>query len=542
MLDLTGSNLIQYLIKITQDIMNRSPRFRNTLGTVTFASNNTVQFGDTQLLVKSVTTSGNRLSPDYFMCTRLGYAILAKVEDYDGQFVEFVTETDSTGTLLDPGVYYFNVDSVDEQTQNVGLTIKKYKWRQGKVTNAEGSNIYFSPAAIAALTAAGQTINVLVPSDAVNPANVISYNTYGSYMTLLTAINSIVVTNSVTHIALTPNIDYWASRVQSKVLIQSTVGGQELANIPQGTDPNFPIVLTDQSGYQLRPGIDYNFYGGGVWIQLSPLTPKGSTITFTANYRVDVTEPFGTVNPENILPVTLLPGETLVPGEVFLSTGFGNGRTNATLAPSTNGTLQLPVLLPPGGFAVYEVRIDTGPPFSIVAQKEHLNGAVLPGLWIAIGDKVVVGDQVAIIISPAITETYHVYGSKENLNFTLEVKSNDLQTSSDLTEMLKDELLVWRRTNMSADGIEIFEVQRDYIGEQRDPSGTAPRYLYSLRVQASADWKVFVPLVTRFVNFTVTNTFTSPDYPRKLQLIPRMNALGISGFVGDVGAFLPSYR
>jgi hypothetical protein len=537
MLDLTGANLIQYLIRVSKDVAYRNPRFKNTLGEVSFASNNQINFGDTQLLVKSVTTSGTRLSPDYFICTRHGQAILCKVEDKDGQFVEFVTETNAAMTL-DPGTYYFNVDSVDEQTQQVGLTIKKYKWRQGKITNAFGSNIYFSPAVLAALPA-GQTILNLIPSDSANPANVISYNTYGSYMTLLTAIQSIVVTNNVTHIALAPNTDYWAIRSQSQVLIQSTIGGVELANLPANIDSNSSIILTDQDGYQLRQSIDWNFTspppnGTGTWIQLSQWTPTGSTITLTANYRVDVSAPFATVNPENVLPVVLLPGETLAPGEVFISMGLGDGRTSVVLTPSATGNIQLPVLLPPGGFATWEVRIDTGATFSVVAHKEQLNGAIIPGLWIAIGDRVVVGDQVAILIAPQITETYQVYGSKENLSFTLEVKANDLQTASDLTEMLKQEFLIWRRTNMSADGVEIFEATRDYLGEQRDPSGTAPRYVYSLKVDASADWKVFIPTVTRFTNYTITNTVTSPDYPGKLQTLPIMNALGAFGF-------LPSY-
>jgi hypothetical protein len=539
-LDLTGANLIQYLIRVSKDIAYRHPRFRNTLGDVSFASNNQILFGDTQLLVKTVTTSGNRLSPDYFMCTRHGQAILCKVEDKDGMFVEFVTETNSTFTL-DPGVYYFNVDSVNEETFEVGLTIKKYKWRQGKITNAFGSNIYFSPAVLNALATAGQTIANLVPTDQSNPANVISYNTYGSYMTLLTAIESIVITNNISHLALAPNTDFWAVRSQSEVLISSTVGGVEIANLPSNIDDSAAITLTDQDGYTLRPGVDWTYYQPG-WIQLSQWTPKGSTITLTANYRVDVNASFATVNPENILPVTLLPGETLAPNEVFLSMGLGDGRNMVTLTPSAAGNIQLPVLLPPGGFAFWEVRIDTGATTSVVAHKEQLNGAIIPGLWIAIGDRVVVGDQVAIIISPTITETYQVYGSKENLSFTLEVKANDLQTASDLTEMLKQELLVWRRTNMSADGVEIFEASRDYIGEQRDPSGTAPRYVYSLKVDASADWKVFVPLVTRFTNYTITNTLTSPDFPGKLTALPIMNALGASGFIGDVGQFLPSYR
>jgi hypothetical protein len=544
MLDLTGANLISYIIRVAQDIAFRNPRFKSTLGTVTFATNNAVNFGDTQVLVKSVTTSGNRLSPDYFMCTRHGQAILTKVEDKDGQFVEFVSEITPSFTL-DPGVYYFNVDSVDEQTQQVGLTIKKYKWRQGKITNAFGSNIYFSPQVLNNLALAGQTVANLVPSDSSNPGNTFvvgtNYNTYGTYMTLLTAIQSIVITNNVTHIALAPNTDYWAVRSQSSVLVQSTKGGQELANLPANIDSNSSIVLTDQTGYQLRPNIDYNFYGTG-WIQLSQWTPIGSTITLTANFRVDVSAPFASVNPENVLPVILLPGETLVPDEVFLSMGLGDGRTMVTITPSAAGNIQLPVLLPPGGYAFWEVRIDTGATFSVIAHKEQLNGAIIPGLWIAIGDRVIVNDQVAIMISPTITETYQVYGSKENLSFTLDVKANDLQTASDLSEMLKQELLVWRRTNMSADGVEIFEVSRDYIGEQRDPSATAPRYVYSLKIEASADWKVFVPLVTRFTNYTITNTALSPDYPGKLQMAPIMSAFGTTGFIGDIGQFIPSYR
>ena len=452
---------------------------------------------------------------------------MAKVEDKDGQFIEFVTETDATQSI-DPGVYYFNVNSVDEQTQQVILSIKKFKWRQGKITNAFGSNIYFAP---------GIDATTVVLSDLANPNLAIVFSTFGNYLTLLTPVQNISITGTkpnppgppITGV-LTPNVDYWVIQSKSNVLIQSTVGGHELANLPTTIDANSPIVLTDQDGYQLRFGIDYNFFGNG-WIQLSPSTPTGSTITLTANYRTDVTLPFGSMNPENILPITLLPGESLAPGEVFIQTAQGN---ILNISPTTGGNIMLPTLLATGGFVMFEVRIDTGPAIIATAHKGQLNGALIPGLWIAIGDRVIANDQVAIIVSPQITETYQVYGSKENLSFTLEVKANDLQTASDFTEMLKQELLVWRHTNISADGIEIFEASRDYIGEQRDPSGTAPRYVYSLKVDASADWKIFVPLVTRLVSFTITNTATTLDFPGKLQMVPRVTALGTFGF-------LPSY-
>lgn len=521
MIDLTGAGLINYLLRITRDVMNRNPRFRSTLGAVTFASSNQINTGDVQLIVKSVTTSGTRLSPDYFMCTRHGRAILAKVEDKDGQFIEWVSETDATGLLLDPGVYYLNVDSVDEQTREVGLTIHRYKWREGKTTNAFGSNVYFSSSI---------DVSSLVLSDSSNSSLAISYTTYGDYLALYTPVQNLVITGTkissppVTGV-LTPNTDYWAVRSQSKTLVQSTVGGQELVSVP--TNSIGSVILTDQTGYQLRENLDFSYYSGPDWIQLSEWTPTGSTITATGNYKIDMSAPYGSMNPENTLPITLLPGETLASGQVFIRTSQGDV---FNISPTTGGNVQLPTLLPTGGYVFYEVRIDTGQ-LTAKAMKQELNGAVIPGLQLAIGDRVEVGDQVAIIISPTLTETYHVYGSKENLNFTLEVKANDLQTASEFTEMLKQELLVWRRNNMESDGVTIFEATREYQGEQRDPSGTAPRYLYSLRVEASADWKVFVPLVTRLVSYQITNTIYGTDFGGKLQIVPRSQALGAFGFI-----------
>ncbi len=520
MLDLTGANLISYLIRVTKDVMNRSPRFRNALGEVTFASNNQINFGDVQMLVKNVTTQGTRLSPDYFICTRHGFAILAKVEDKDGQFVEFVTETVNTNPNpnIDPGVYYLNVDSVSEQTREVGLTIKKYKWRQGKITNAFGSLVYFAP---------GIDASAVTLSELNNPSAAISFSAFGNYLILYTAIENLVITSGSPPRTLTANVDYWAVRQQSQVIIQSTKGGpqQELASVP--TAEQGKLVFTDQNGYELREGIDFSYLGPD-WIQLSSSSPVGSTITATGSFRSNISQSYGSMNPENLLPVNLLPGEILAPGEVFIQTSQG---AVFNVSPTAAGDIQLPVLLPPGGYAFYEVRIDTGVSTTVTAHKQELNGAIIPGLWVAIGDRVVVDDQVAVIVSPTMTETYQVYGSKENLNFTLEVKANDLQTASDFTELLKQELLVWRKMNMSADGVEIFEVSREYQGEQRDPSGTAPRYLYSLRVEASCDWRVFVPLVTRFVSYQITNTVMGTNFPGALQAAPLQQALGAMSFI-----------
>jgi len=531
MIDLTGASLVAYLLRIIRDVAGRHPRYRKALGEVTFATStartpaNLIQFGDVQVIIKEVTGEGNALSPDYFMTTQHGRAILAKVADKEGLFIEFVREIDPGYNQLDPGVYYMNVDSVDEATRDVCLTVQKFKWRSGATKNAPGSLIYYR---------AGLDGTVMVPSDSTAPLATISYTSFPQYTILYTPINLIVITDSKTSQVLVPNVDYWIVRQMSKVIVQSTVGGQEIISVPTNA---FNLTFQDQTGYTLRPNIDFTFYNGKKFIQVSSATPAGSTIYAVGQYQEDPTPAYATVGPENYLDVVLQPGESVVADAVVVIAASGN-YTGVTELP--NSQLIFPTLLGPGQWARWEVSInalmpdDAGifqPQVTRKARKMEMNKNLIPGLWLAMGDLVVPEDQVAVIVSPTFTETYEVYGSKENLDFTLEVKSNDLTSASEISEMIKHWLLVQGRMNMEADGITVFKCGRTQRGEQRDASGLNPTYTYSLSVTAAADWKEFIPMVTRLVSFEQEFTPTVVGYPGKLDFSPRMQALGTFQFI-----------
>jgi hypothetical protein len=626
MIDLTGANLVNYMLRMIRDIVDRNPRWKNSLGEVTFPANTVIKWRDAWVTITNVSTSGNRLSPNYFMCTQIGRAILAKVADKDGQFIEWTREVDPTQTTPPAGVYYINVDYFSDQTRDLGLTVHMYRWVEGKLKNATGTIVNFAP---------GIDVTTITLSDAATslPIQANLYNSsIGGFAYLITPTQNLVATYGVTASAwdpnvgyasgaivsyggsewiagapntgmqpnfyptfwtpysvlvpnagqrLVPGVDYWYQRPQSAVIIQTTVSGTQLAEIPS---PYVSVTLTDQDGYTLRPGLDYTFQGPQ-WVILSPYTPPGSTIT--ANMIVKV-NPYTTVGimPENYLQVGLTGNETLAPNQVFIHTPEGNF-TNPTV--QSDGSLLLPQLLQPGDWLRWEVRIDSGQ-MKARAKKWEINNLtqvdpntitygrvnelgqvtqaltaaqiaggdpsslenviqtsagepllvngqqnpILAGLRLAIGDNVVVGDQCAIIVSPSLTETYEVFGSKENLTFTLEIKANDLQTASDLGEMIKRELLIMRRENTEADGLTIFEITRGYTGQARDASATASSYVYTLNVTASADWKVYIPLVTRLANLEITEIGAQTDFLGKLQMAPRMKAFGQE-------IFIPSY-
>lgn len=629
MIDLTGTNLANYLLRIIRDIVERNPRWKNTLGEVTFAYNTVIRWKDVWVSFTSLTTSGNRLSPDYFMCTQIGRAILAKVGDKDGQFIEWTREVDPAQTNPPAGVYYLNVDFFDDKTRDIGLTVQKYRWVEGNLKEAVGTVVNFRPGidlntvsfsdsstgTPVTATLFNQTTGgfayLVTPTQQLNcayndglsappwnagiiysPGTAVTYGG-GAYVAAATVVGVEPGTDiskwspyaalvPLAGQSLTPLTDFWYQRTQNAVVCQTTVGGSELCNIPS---PYVSVTFTDQDGYVLRQGIDYAFQGPQ-WITLSPYTPTGSTITANMVVKLNPVNEIG-IMPENYLQVDLQPGETLAPGQVFIHTPAG---TFTDPTPQADGSLLIPTLLQPGDCMRWEVRINSGQAKARAKKWEvnnltqvdpatikyarvdeqgnitqaltaaYVEGAdasnlkdvrqisagepllangqeqpILPGLRLAIGDNVVVGDQCAVIVSPSLCETYEVFGSKENLSFTLEVKANDAQTASDLSEMIKRELLVMRRTNTETDGITIFEVTRSFIGQARDLSATAPSYIFNVSVTASADWKVYVPLVTRMASFEVTETLAQNDFLGKLQMAPRMKAFGNE-------IFIPSYR
>jgi hypothetical protein len=551
MLDLTGGNLIAYIRRIIEDAVSRSPRFRETLGEVTTPFNNLIQWKDAQVSIRDVSSAGNRLSPDYFMTKQYGRAILAKIEHHDGSFIEWLQEIDRTKQTPVAGTYYLNVDSVDDRDNRVRLTMEQFRWEEGKVTNAQGSLVYLAPGID------GTTLSGYVEGRGSPPTPLVTAVNDGSFPTvtgspmvpvdlLLSPRIGYLLTPTLSGLTLyagsppaplVPLVDYWYQQEVDQVIIASTVGGSEVANIPQGMVPvpgSSPpqemstlvsFSLVDQTGYELQLGKDYAWYASNHWVELSAWTPAGMTITARTVVKANPLDVPGT-NQEDILQAGVRPGESLAENQVFIHTAYGD-YYSATV--DSNGTITLPRLLLPGEWCLWEVRILTGRG-EVEGRKYRTNEQLIPGLRVAMGDNVVVGDQVAIIVSPDTCETYEVYGSKENIDFTLDVRSNDLQTSSDLSELLKQQLLVMRREDMEADGVTIFEARRSYRGTQRDLSGTAPQYVYSVSIAAMADWKVYVPLVTRLVRLEITSTAVA-GYGPAVTPTPIGRAFGVTGFV-----------
>jgi len=217
MIDLTGENLSSYLLREIRDLVNRNPRFRNLGGDVTVHTNTMVAWGDLRVTIDSIASEGTRLSSDYFMSTQYGRAVLCKLENADGLFIEWVQELKNKSTFPKSGIYYLNVDSVDESTREVGLTVQQYRWVNASSSYATGSLVYFAP---------GINVASVVPVDPT-----IQYTLQGNNIAINSFSNNLLQLKIGSN-HLVPMTDFWYQRNQEEVITTSTVLGVQSINLP----------------------------------------------------------------------------------------------------------------------------------------------------------------------------------------------------------------------------------------------------------------------------------------------------------------------
>jgi len=510
--ELTDINLDSFIIRELRGVVAKHPRFRELGGEITSYFSTLMRYNDLEIIIKDPSAQGNRLSSDHFIATQIGRTILAKLEDKDGLFIESMQEIDKTGQTPEPGLYYLNLDSVNEQTRDISLTCEKLRWVQGHVDASTGSyiviNSNFSP------------YNLVITN-----MNSGDYRATNNRLYLLKYVDSVNIMDSTSNHILQPMIDYWVEKYDSVLLTSSTILGRQNITIPDLTYITVDVV--DQDGYILRPNIDY-YFSSPSEIILSDWTPANQTLYLNGYYKRDP-RLVSIINPDNIINFGLQVGETLIQDQVLIRANTGD-YTYTDLVQSLTGDYYLINLLDVGDSMKWQARVQT-PQFTIAAKKNAINYNFLPGLNVIVGDRTVVGDQLCIMVLPQLAETYEIYGSKENISFSIDIKTNDMTTSSELGTMIKQYLLVSARERLEYQGLTIYEISRSTMADVKDESGLTSSHHVILSVQAAADWEVYKPLITGLDHYDITGVSTDITYPGKLQITPRSSAFGVSNFI-----------
>lgn len=507
MIDLTGGHLAQFLLTELFPIVSRHPRFRDNDGSALTSFSNLIAYKDVSLTIGNLRGSGTRLSFDHFFATALGRACVAKLEGMSGTFVEWIRETDPDDTLLPSGIYYYAVEAVNEETREVRLVRQTYRWLEGRSVGAVGSKIYLSWA---------------MPRGMVRPVDPsVVYVDNGPSLTLKEYTPTLALIRTDTGDPLVPGTDFWIERQERHLIVEDHPGGPATGiEIPEGWST---IKILDDRGTELRAGQDWDWSAENrIWF---------ASWLMRGSYYVEGTwrrTPAGLdhIHPENFLEIPIADGEELIAGQTRYSVSRGDFQDLIHLGGDRYVLKNLQL---PGDTLRWEARIRMPQAYQTL-HKMAVNPQVLPGLDVAIGDQVVVGDQLAIIAFPSRCEVFEIYGGKEPVNFDITVKSNDLLTSTELGNLVKGYLLVEGRDRLETLGLTIFEIATGYQGEGKDSSGTVATHSVTLSVSGMGDWEYHKPLVNRVDDIDVDTVPDIITYPGAPRVAPSLVAYGISRF------------
>lgn len=470
-LDLTGGLLVSFLLGEILPALSRHPRFRTNAGETFTVFSNTIMFNDVSVTLGNLRGETTRLSPDYFVGTLFGRATMARLEGKAGAFLEWLREVDPSQATPEAGVYQLHVDSVNEQTREVRFIRAATRSVYGAVESADGTVIGVDPS---------------IPIELVHPQDTtLQFERSGTRIYLQTFTNHLDLVRADTGTVLSPGSEWWLERTCSITLTDSTAGGSQVLDYP---DTMVNMQVLDGDGDTLRAGSDWKVTPDGR-IELADWTPAGEVRTARGVIHVTPTDE-NLVHPENFLTVVANPGETVVPSSLRIVA------PDTTTVTTSTGAICLKQLLMPGESLRWDALVASAQVYA-TAKKMEMAANLIPGLNLAIGDLVEVGDQCCILVSPDECETHEVYGGKDNVSVDITVKANDLMTAGELAGIIKRYLLIEGRDRMESAGVTIYSAPYSYQGDRRDESGAAATHSVVLNVSLAADWEYYKPLVNR---------------------------------------------
>lgn len=162
--------------------------------------------------------------------------------------------------------------------------------------------------------------------------------------------------------------------------------------------------------------------------------------------------------------------------------------------------------------ASYRVRGITTGPFEIPTYNVGINTA-LPGIVIAFGRGVSIGDKQFVIINKKREVTALEYSGKWDMGISLEIYAKDSHMIEEISDIATTGLLFYRKEQLDAEGIALVDVSFGGESETILDEGTHDLYYTgSVDYTFLTEWILHKPLLLAVEDFKVTQSAVeSPD-------------------------------
>jgi hypothetical protein len=143
--------------------------------------------------------------------------------------------------------------------------------------------------------------------------------------------------------------------------------------------------------------------------------------------------------------------------------------------------------------ADYRYSATSTGPFPLVEQ--HANNQAIPGVVMAFGRRVEVGDQLGVVVQAARYPSALEYGGRWAMSVEFEVMARDVYDQREILDWSVMALYAVARGRLSSEGIEILTVSLGGESEEvYDETGDDYFYNGSFSIDLETEWSIHVPL------------------------------------------------
>jgi len=170
---------------------------------------------------------------------------------------------------------------------------------------------------------------------------------------------------------------------------------------------------------------------------------------------------------------------------------------NYTADPST-GEITLVLPLDDGQFLSADYKSPEDPVGPFTGRPNFANNSAIPGVVLAFGRRVGVGDRQAVMVSRTREISALEYGGRWDLNIDFDVIARDPYDQREILDRTATYIWGVLRSRLSTEGIEILAINLGGETEEiADENGDDYYYNASFSIQVQTDWSLHVPVVAR---------------------------------------------
>lgn len=154
-------------------------------------------------------------------------------------------------------------------------------------------------------------------------------------------------------------------------------------------------------------------------------------------------------------------------------------------------------------YAEYKYQGESTGPWPL--KPLHAVNKPIPGVVLAFGNKIPVGDRFAVVITEDAQENYDVFGGQWEITLDIDVVATDVNEQEEIADRTAVFLLGILRTQLADEGVELSRVSLGGESEEiRDETGDDYFYNSSMSVSLTTNWELYVPRPISLKSFSAS--------------------------------------